>query len=344
MILEWKRTSLTLRHPFTIARGSKSTTDTFFVKLSTNDLAGIGEAAPSTRYGENADLLEKILKFLTLDGAPFTDIFHIESIDEALRADSRLTPSLCAALNIACWDILGQIIGQPLYRLWGLDPGRMPVTSFTIAIDTPDVIRRKVREAEPYHILKVKQGLGNDRAIIEAIRAETDKPIRVDANEGWDRDEALTQIEWLAERNAEYVEQPLPADRLDDTHWLRERSPLPLIADESCLTSGDIPRIAGAFDGINIKLMKCGGLSEAMRMIHTARAHGLSIMLGCMVESSVAITAAAHLAPLVDYVDLDGHLLVTDDPYEGVTLEDGRLILPDRPGIGIRPRHLPLPG
>ena len=188
-------------------------------------------------------------------------------------------------------------------------------------------------------MFKVKMGSKDDQRVLETVRSVTDRPVRVDANEGWTLEDALSRLDWLQKMGVELVEQPLPAEQLEESAELRRQSPLPLFADESVHRAADIPRLAEAFDGINIKLMKCGGLGEALRMIHVARAHGMKIMLGCMVESSMAITAAAHLAPLVDYVDLDGNLLVDNDPFIGATIEDGRLVLPDGPGLGVSRRE-----
>jgi L-alanine-DL-glutamate epimerase-like enolase superfamily enzyme len=212
------------------------------------------------------------------------------------------------------------------------------VTSFTIGIDTPEVVRRKTVEAEPYRILKVKLGRDRDtdRQLIETIRTVTDKPITVDANQGWrDREEALRMSEWLAARNVVFIEQPMPKEQIDDTAWLRKRSPLPLIADESVQRLTDVPKACGVFDGINVKLMKCTGLREAHKMITLARALNLKVMLGCMTETSCAISAAAQLSPLVDWADLDGALLIKNDLFAGATIVDGRITLPDRPGIGV---------
>jgi L-alanine-DL-glutamate epimerase-like enolase superfamily enzyme len=227
----------------------------------------------------------------------------------------------------------------PLFELLGLDPARTPQTSFTIGLDTPEVVVRKVREASAYPILKVKMGAADDRAVLAAVRDTTDRPIRVDANEGWTPEDALERLTWLAGLGVEFVEQPLPADRIEDTRALRRASPLPFYADESVHRAEDIPRLAGAFDGINIKLMKCGGIAEALRMIAVARAHGMKVMLGCMIESSIAITAAAHLLPLVDAADLDGSVLLAHDPFEGAVITGGRFVLPDAPGLGVKRRE-----
>lgn len=228
-------------------------------------------------------------------------------------------------------------MGVPLYQLFGLDPEEAPQTTFSIGIDDPQTTRRKVQEAEPYPVLKIKVGLDTDEATLEAVRSVTKKPLRVDANEGWkDKETAVARINWLEAQGVELVEQPLPASMLEETRWVRSRVHLPLFADEACLRARDIPALAESYDGVNIKLDKAGGILEALRMIHVARAHGLKVMLGCMVSSSVSVTAAAHLSPLVDYANLDGNLLVANDPCCGVLVREGRLVLPDRPGLGLQ--------
>ena len=236
---------------------------------------------------------------------------------------------------MALHDLAGRRLGVPLYRLFGIDPGAAPETSFTIGLAEPEVVVHKVREAAAYPILKVKMGSDDDREVLAAVRDSTRSRIRVDANEGWTPQGALDRLQWLARLGVELVEQPLPADRIEETRELRRRSPLPFYADESVHRAADIPRLAGAFDGINIKLCKCGGIRRALRMIHTARSAGLKVMLGCMVETSVGIAAAAQLAPMADYLDLDGHLLLADDPFEGIGGQAGRITLNSRPGLGI---------
>jgi L-alanine-DL-glutamate epimerase-like enolase superfamily enzyme len=243
-----------------------------------------------------------------------------------------------AAVDMALHDLAGQRLGAPLYEVLGIDPRRAPETSFTIGMDTPEVVAAKVKEASAYSILKVKMGSDDDRAMLQAVRDTTQQRLRVDANEGWTPADALERLEWLKALGVELVEQPLPAAMIAETRELRRKSPLPFYADESVHRAKDIPALAGAFDGINIKLMKCGGIAEALDMIAVARAHGLKVMLGCMIESSVAITAAAHVSPLVDTADLDGNLLLDHDPFLGATVKDGRIVLPDGPGLGVRPR------
>jgi len=261
---------------------------------------------------------------------------------KVIQAIHRTIPgqwALKSALDIALHDWVGQQLGVPLWKLFGLDPLDAPVTSFSLGIDTPEVTRRKVREAEAYPILKIKVGLDSDEATLEAVRSETKKTLRVDANEGWKtKEEAVRKINWLEKQGAEFVEQPLPAAMLEEHNWIRSRVHIPVLADEACLHPSDIPKVARYFDGVNIKLDKCGGILEALRMIETAQAHGLKTMLGCMISTSVAITAAAHLSPLVDYADLDGNLLIANDPYSGVTVESGKLVLPSGAGLGLKPR------
>ena len=337
MKAKWEEVKLNLIHPFTIARSTRTHYDSIILILEHNGITAYGEAVPTTRYDEDAEKVNTALASVDFESEPFNDPFKLEDIDSACRENPLMTPSAIAAMNIAYWDMQGKLLGQPLYRLWGLNPLKSLMSTFTIGIDEIDIIKQKVREAEIYPILKVKQGLDNDREIISAIRELTDKPIRVDANEGWTKEEALEKIEWLSGQNVEFVEQPLPADKLDESAWLKERSPLPIVADENCMTKEDIPKIAHAFDGINIKLMKCGGPTEALKMIHTARSFGLKIMLGCMCESSIAIGAAAHMSPLADWADLDGNLLLSNDPYRGIDVKEGKLLLPDKPGIGVEP-------
>ena len=272
-----------------------------------------------------------------VDLSQFTDPFQLEDILAYVDSLSPGDSAAKAAVDIALHDLVGKLIGQPWYRIWGLDPAKAPSTTYTIGIDTPDVVREKTLEAAGrFNILKVKVGLDSDVEMIETIRSVTDVPLAVDANQGWkDRSKALDEIHWLAEHGVVMVEQPLPVDRLDDTAWLTERSPLPIFADESIQRLKDIPGLVGAFSGINIKLMKCTGLREAHKMVDLARGLGMKVMLGCMTETSCAVSAAAQLSPAVDFADLDGNLLISNDLFEGVGLHEGKLVLPDRPGIGV---------
>ena len=252
--------------------------------------------------------------------------------------DQLITDQSCAkaALDIALLDWVGKKLNQPLFRLFGLDPSKTPITTFSIGIDTAEVVKQKVKEAAAFPVLKIKVGLKNDQEMLEAVRSVTNKPLRVDANEGWKtKEEALERIKWLEGLGVEVIEQPLPSTMLEETRWLRERVNIPILADESVKNAHDIPALAQAFDGINVKLMKSGGVQEALTMIKMARALGMKIMLGCMIESSVAIGAAAQISPLVDYADLDGNLLISNDPFKGPTVEKGKLVLPKGPGLGI---------
>lgn len=334
MKLSWNRQTLKLEHTFTISRSSRDEAQVVIAKLEHDGTVGYGEASPSSRYGEDIDSVEAFLSGLDL--SDFSSPMEVESIISYVRSRADGNSAAKAAVDIAVHDWLGKRVDLPLFQYWGLDKSKTPLTSFTIGIDRQEVIEKKVREAEPYPILKIKLGGVNDEEIIAAIRKVTDKTLRVDANEGWKtREVALEKIQWLEGQGVEFVEQPMPARDLAGLAWVRERVRLPLIADESCLGLTDIPRLQGVLDGINVKLMKCGGLREAARMVATARACGLKVMLGCMIESSVAISAAAQLSPLVDYADLDGNLLITNDPFVGVKVEKGKLVLPDRPGLGI---------
>ncbi|MBI3787707.1 MAG: dipeptide epimerase [Ignavibacteriales bacterium] len=333
MQLSFSRFDLKLKHTFTISRSSRDVATVVFVGLELDGITGIGEAAPSRRYGETIETVEEF--FGKIDLAKFQDPFQLENILRYVDSLAEGNYAAKAAIDLALHDWIGKKLNVPLYKYWGLDKTKTPLTSFTIGIDSPDVIEKKIHEAEEYPILKIKLGGSNDKEIMQAIRNVTKKTLRVDANEGWKTKEvAVEKIKWLEQEGVEFVEQPMPAEDLAGTSWVRERVNLPLIADENSIRLHDVPKLQGAFDGINIKLMKCTGLREGMQMVHTARACGLKIMAGCMIESSVAISAAAQFSPLIDYADLDGHVLTSNDPYDGVTIVQGKLILPDRPGIG----------
>ena len=336
--------TLELRHAFGIAANSRTRTPAVMVEVERDGVVGYGEASMPPYLGETPDTAMAFLRRVELGRC--ADPFQLEEILPAIDALALGNTAAKAAVDLALHDWIGKKLGAPWHRLWGLDPAKAPVTSFTIGIDTPEVVRQKTHEAAPYRILKVKLGRTReqDRAIIETIRQVTDKPITVDANQGWpDREEALRMSEWLAPRGVVFIEQPLPKERPDDTAWLRARSPLPLIADESVQRLADVRRAVGVFDGVNIKLMKCTGLREAHRMITLARALELKVMLGCMTETSCAISAAAQLSPLVDWADLDGALLIKNDLFAGATIVDGRVTLSDRPGIGVVKLDVPAP-
>ncbi|MBN2417325.1 dipeptide epimerase [bacterium] len=334
--IDVKVRELKLVNTWTIARNSSDVKYNVFVRYEKDGVIGIGEAAPNVRYDETPestvetiesarDLLEKA------DPWQFVDLgYAIQEITEGQTAAK-------CAMDMAVMDWITRSLGVPFYTFLGLNRNKAARTSFSIGIDTPEVIQKKIRDAEPYSVLKIKLGRDDDEEIMRAVREVTDKTVRVDINEGWkDKQEALEKIEWLKTLNVEFVEQPMPSVMLEETRWLRERSPLPIVADEAVKKASDIPALAHAFDGINIKLMKSGGLQEALRMIWMARSLGLKIMLGCMIESSVAISAGAHISPLVDWADLDGNLLISNDPFSGATVRNSTLVLPERPGLGIQ--------
>lgn len=329
-------TRLKLRHTWTTTMSSSEYRDTIQVRLTKDGIVGVGEGAPIVRYHENAEdgkkAIDEVIPFLqTCDPWRFEKVMA----DVSQRVPGQFAAK--AAIDIAAIDWVGKKLNAPLHRMLGLDPAATPITTFSIGIDTPETTRQKVQEADPFPVLKIKVGLNTDEATIAAVRSVTHKPLRVDANEGWkNKEEAVRKINWLESQGVEFVEQPMPADMIEETRWVRSRVHLPLIADEAAVSARAIPKLVDAFDGVNVKLDKCGGIQQALHMIYVAKALGMKTMLGCMVSSSVSVTAAAQLAPLVDYADLDGNLLIANDPYTGVTVQNGKLILPDRPGIGVK--------
>lgn len=336
MKLSFEPYELQLRHAFNLAKYSRSTTPDVQVKLELDGITGYGEASMPPYLGES---VESVTNFLSkLDLGQFTDPFRIADIHEYMDSIAPDNRAAKASVDIALHDLLGKIMNQPWYKIWGLSPEKAPNTSFTIGIDTADVVRQKVDEASPFKVIKVKMGLDNDKELVEIIREKTNVPICVDANQGWDdKEKALEMCHWLAERNCLFVEQPFEKQYIDETAWLRERSPLPIIADEFMQRLPDVLRAAEAYDGINIKLMKSTGLYEAHQMANLARALGMKVMLGCMTETSCAVTAAAQLAPMVDWADLDGNLLIANDKFDGIKIVNGQVTIPDRPGIGVVP-------
>ena len=324
-------------HPFVIARGGASEHRLIRVRLIDDDgVEGWGEAAPNRFYGETADTALGALARL----APIVqaaDPWAIEDTEAEVNRALRFNGSVKSAISAALHDLAGKKLGIPVYKMWGLDPARAPFSSFTIAIAASDAeLRERIAQAAAYPVLKIKLGTDRDEQIIRTVRdAAPDKILRVDANAAWNPKSALRMIEILRELAVEYVEQPLPPHDVDGLRFVRERSPLPVIADESCVVAADIPRLVGVVDGINIKLSKCGSLREALRMIATARAHNMMVMAGCMIETSLGITAAAHFAPLLDFADFDGAALLADDPYVGATIAGGRIQIPSGPGLGV---------
>ena len=327
---------LELRHTWTTTMSSSATRDTLHTQYRRDGITGYGEGAGIVRYQQSAlggqKALEALLPLITA-ADPWSYEKLLKDLDRRLPGQR----AALAAVDLALLDWLGKRLGVPVYRLFGLNPADAAVTNMSIGIDTPELTRQKVREAEDFPVLKVKVGLATDEATIDAVRSVTKKPLRVDANEGWtNKEEAVRKINWLESQGVQLIEQPLPAHMLEETRWIRARVHMPILADEACHSAEDIPKLREAFDGIVVKLDKCGGLIEAQRQIHVARALGMKVMIGCMVSSSCTITAAAHLSPLVDYADLDGHLLIGNDPYAGVTVNKGKLILPSTPGLGVR--------
>ncbi len=333
--LETRIVRLNLQHTWTTTMSSSQYRDTLHTTYTRDGITGHGEGAPIVRYHENAAGAQKAVEsvrglLLAADPMQFAKV---------MAEVFRKVPGEWAgkaAIDIALMDWLGQKLGIPLYSLFGLDPQDAPLTTFSIGIDTPEITRQKTREAEAYPILKVKVGLATDEPTIEAVRSVTKKPLRVDANEGWkDKEEAVRKINWLEKQGVEFIEQPMPAEMIEETRWVHNRVHIPIIADEACQRASDIPKLRDAFDGVNVKLDKSGGMLEAYRMIEVAKSMGMRTMLGCMISSSVSVTAAAHLSPLVDYADLDGNLLIANDPFHGVKVESGKLILPRAPGLGL---------
>lgn len=335
MKLSYMPYELQLRHAFNLAKYSRTTTPDVQVQIELDGIVGYGEASMPPYLGES---VESVCKFLSqVDLSQFSDPFRMEEILDYVDGIAPNNRAAKASIDIALHDLLGKIMGQPWYKIWGLSPEEAPNTSFTIGIDKADVVRQKVLEAEPYKVLKVKMGLDNDKELVEIIRSMTDRPICVDANQGWsDKHKALEMIEWLYDKNCLFVEQPMPKEMLDETAWLREHSNLPIIADEAFQRLGDIKRFHGVYDGINIKLMKSTGLHEAYQMVTLARALDMKIMVGCMTETSCAVTAAAQISPLVDWADLDGNLLIANDRFDGIKIVNGQVTIPDRPGIGVK--------
>lgn len=327
---------LQLRHAFNLARYSRTTTPDVQVQLEYDGFVGYGEASMPPYLGES---VESVTAFLNkVDLSQFNDPFRMEDILTYVDNIAPNNRAAKASIDIALHDLVGKIMGQPWYKIWGYNPEKTPVTSFTIGIDTEEVVRQKVREASPYKLIKVKMGLDNDKETVEIIREMMDVPICVDSNQGWkNKEEALEMCYWLQERGCIFVEQPFDKEWIDETAWLRERSPLPIIADEAFQRLPDILRFKGVYDGINIKLMKSTGLYEAHKMVTLARALDMKVMIGCMTETSCAVTAAANLSPVVDYADLDGNLLIANDRFTGMTVENGKITLHDRPGLGILP-------
>ena len=338
MRVEHEILTLHTRDPFVIARGAYAEHVNVLVRLVGEDGAvGLGEAAPNAYYQETpATAVEALgLAAPLLAGDPVS----VEDAEDELRARFPRARSVTAALSVALHDLAARRRSLPVYALWGLDPADAPRSSFTIPIGGESVLAERIARAEQYPILKIKLGGGDERRILEIVRrAAPHKTLRVDANAAWSREHATEMLAVLADHGVELLEQPLAADDVDGLGELQALTAIPIIADEACRTAQDIPRLAGAVRGINIKLAKCGGLAEALRMVRAARAAGMRVMAGCMIESSVGISGMAQLAPLLDYADLDGAALLADDPFTGVSIPEGRIVFPADPGIGARRR------
>lgn len=334
MQFQFEEVTLTLKHPFRLHGGNKEQARVLVTQLEHEGLTGLGEACPSKYYGETPESVKAVWK--AIDFSTHRDPFLYEAILNELREKFPGKTAALAGVDIALFDWIGKSLQMPLYRFLELDKAKIPPSSFTIGFASREELIQKIREAEEFSVLKIKLGTPNDREIIETVRGETDKPIRVDANEAWTREEALEKIGWLENKNVQFVEQPLKKEDLEGHAWLKERVALPIFADESARTPDDIHKIHEAFDGVVVKIMKAGGVQGALEAIGLAREYGLKTMLSCFLETSVAISAAAHISPLVDYADLDGHLLVANDPFEGLSLVDGKIMVSDEPGLGVR--------
>lgn len=335
MKLRYRPFTIELKHVFTIATSSRSTTPVMLTEIEYDGIVGYGEASMPPYLGESQ---ESAAAFLArVDLSKYENPFELETILDDIDAITTGNPAAKASIDIALHDLVGKLMKQPWYNIWGFKKSATPYTSFTIGIDKADVVRQKTKEAAEYKILKVKLGRDTDKMMIETIRSVTDKPITVDVNQGWkDRSFALDMIHWLKEKQVVFVEQPMPKEQVEDMAWLTERSPLPTFGDEAVQRLWDVKKAHGVYNGINIKLMKSTGMREAHKMLTLARALDMKVMLGCMTETSCAISAASHLAPMVDYADLDGALLISNDVFEGTTIVDGKVTLTDRPGIGVK--------
>ena len=346
LALEWKDFTGVMKHTFTISGSSRSSTPIVITRITWNGYSGFGEASMPPYLGETQASVHEFLKKVQENVLPrFDDPFRIQEIMEETDRLAANNTAAKASVDIALHDLTGRIMGQPWWKIWGFSPENTPYTSFTIGFDDDDeVVKEKTREASWAGILKIKLGMGEeqDKRMIRLVRSiNGDTPICIDANQGWtDRYMALDMIAWLKENGVTMIEQPMSKYDLDSHAWLCERSPLPIIADESCQRLTDIRRLTGAFHGINIKLMKCTGMREAREMITLARALGLKLMIGCMTETSVAISAAAQLSPEMEWADLDGNILLSNDCFDGMKLSGGKITLSDLPGIGVTARQI----
>ncbi|MDF1612200.1 dipeptide epimerase [Stygiobacter electus] len=334
MKFTFKPYTLQLKHVFTLASSSRTTTPVMLTQIEYDGVIGYGEASMPPYLGESHETATKFLS--KVDLTQFKDPFQMEDILDYVDKIEPLNPAAKASVDIALHDLVGKLIGKPWFKIWGYNKEKTPYTSFTIGIDKPDVVRQKVKEAEEYKVLKVKLGRDTDKEMIETIRSVTDKPITVDVNQGWkDKHFALDMIHWLKDKNVKMIEQPMPKEMIEENAWLTENSPLPTFGDEAVQRIPDVIKAHGVYSGINIKLMKCTGLREAHKMMNLAKSLGMQVMLGCMTETSCAISAVSQLSPGIQWADLDGALLISNDPFEGTKVIDGKVTLTDAPGIGL---------
>ncbi len=335
--LSWRPYDLQLKHAFNLSNSSRKTTPVVLTTLEFEGIVGYGEASLPPYLGESQPSVIAFLEKVDLSG--FSDPLQMEEILHYVDSIAENNTAAKAAVDIALHDLVGKMIGRPWYQLWGLNPQNIPDTTFTIGIDTDEVVRQKVKEVEgQFNILKIKLGGKDDKKMVETIRSVTNLPLSVDANQGWkDKHQALEMVHWLKEKGIVMIEQPMPKYDLDSIAWLTEQSPLPIFADESIQRLRDVERMKGVFSGINIKLMKCTGMREAWKMRNLAQSLGMKVMIGCMTETSCAISAAAQLAPGMDFADLDGALLIQNDAFDGAKLVQGKLKPLNLPGIGVKP-------
>ncbi len=334
MKISCKQFELELKHPFSISKFTRTSTPLMLLKINYEGVTGYGEASMVPYMGESYETATAFLK--QVDLSAFKAPFNFEEIIAYLDSIAVGQPAIKAAIDIALNDINGKILNQPCYQIYGADLSKMPVTSYTIGIDTPEVIREKLKDAAGFKVIKVKLGRDNDREIIETIRSMTDVPLYVDANQGWsDRIKAIDLIYWLHNQGVVLIEQPMDKTDFDGNAWLTERSPIPLLADEAVQRLADMDKLKGAYHGINVKLMKSCGMYEGHQMILKARSFGMKVLIGCMSETSCATLAAAALAPLCNWADLDGPWLTTNNPFTDPEFVDGKYVLNNQPGLGL---------
>jgi len=335
MKLTYKPYTLELKHTFTLATSSRSTTPVVLTEIEHEGLIGYGEASMPPYLGESHKTVTDFLAKVNLE--QFADPFQMEDILSYVDSLMLGNTAAKASVDIALHDLVGKMMNQPWHKIWGYNEMTTPFTTFTIGIDTEEIIKQKVKEADEYKLLKIKLGSEDDKKLIQTIRSVTDKVIAVDVNQGWkDKLFALDMINWMNENNVKLIEQPMPKEQIDDIAWLTEKSPLPIFADEGVQRLTDVSKLQGVYTGINIKLMKCTGMREAHKMLNLAKSLDLKVMIGCMTETSCAISAASQLAPQVEWADLDGNLLIKNDPYEGTKIIDGKIILSSDSGIGMK--------